>query len=100
MVRQVVQMRTTFASASLLGHQALPPRRREVRQSAAFPQSSVARLLVAPFAMVVGAAAGIVFVVLLPVCGIASIAEGLTRASWALVRAAFRRTREPRGGDD
>jgi hypothetical protein len=91
MVRQVVQMRTTFASARSPSSPTLGDRRREVRQSAAFPRSRAARLALAPFAIVLGAVAGVVFAVLLPICGIASIAEAMTRACWALVRAAFRR---------
>lgn len=95
MVRQVVQMRTTFAPTPAPAPPAFGAGRREVRQAAAFPRSRAARLLLAPLALVVGAVAGVVFAVLLPICGIASIAEAMTRASWGLVRAAFRR--EPRG---
>ena len=45
-----------------------------------------ARLLLLPFAALAAAAAGLVFVVLLPICGIASIASALAEASWGLVR--------------
>jgi hypothetical protein len=95
MVRQVVQMRTTFAPEPSPSRPAFGEGRREVRQSAALPRSRVARLLLAPFAILAGAVSGVVFAVLLPICGIASIAEAMTRACWALVRSAFRR--ESRG---
>lgn len=57
-----------------------------VRRSAARRAVSIVRLAAAPFAVLLAALAGLVFVVLLPVCGIASIAEGMAKASWAFVR--------------
>ena len=54
---------------------------------------SVGRVLLAPFAIVLAALAGLLYAVLLPICGISSIAEATARASWAIVRDAFRRTR-------
>ena len=43
-------------------------------------------MVVLPFAALVALAAGLVFVVLLPICGVASIAEGIFEASWREVR--------------
>jgi hypothetical protein len=61
------------------------------RESPLAPRHSVARALaqiaLAPLAALAAAAAGLVFVVLLPICGIASLAEGCARACW---RAALR----------
>lgn len=44
------------------------------------------RFLTAPFVAAVVAAAGIVYLILLPVCGIASIAEGVLRSGWRMLR--------------
>ncbi len=44
--------------------------------------AAAARLLSVPLAALAAAAAGLVFLVLLPVCGIATLAEGLARACW------------------
>ncbi len=60
-----------------------------VRRSAARGAPWVLRLIAAPFAAVAAAIAGIVFVVLLPICGIATICEGIVRTSWRFVREAF-----------
>lgn len=60
-----------------------------VRPSAARRGAWLLRLVLAPFAAVTAAAAGLVFVVLLPICGIATIAEGIAKASWQLVRDAL-----------
>jgi hypothetical protein len=46
----------------------------------------VARVLVAPFAAAVAAIAGLVYVLLLPICGIASIASAVALASWSTLR--------------
>lgn len=48
-----------------------------------------ARLLLLPFAALAAAVAGIVFVVLLPICGIASIASAVAQSSWDVVREGF-----------
>jgi hypothetical protein len=47
---------------------------------------AIASVLLAPIALVVAAGAGLLFALLLPVCGVASIAEAISRASWTLVR--------------
>jgi hypothetical protein len=44
------------------------------------------RLIVAPVAAIGFLAAGALFVILLPVCGIASIAQGLAAGCWRLLR--------------
>ena len=44
------------------------------------------RFILFPFAALLALAAGLVFVVLLPICGVASIAEGIFDASWREVR--------------
>jgi hypothetical protein len=43
-------------------------------------------MLAAPFVLVAAALAGILFLILLPVCGLASIAEGIASAAWRLSR--------------
>lgn len=63
----------------------------DLRRKGARPGATVARLLVTPFVAAAAALSGILFVVLLPVCGIASIAEGIARASWRWVRRAAAR---------
>jgi hypothetical protein len=46
----------------------------------------LARAALAIVAAIAGATAGLVFVVLLPICGIASLAEGFAKACWQTVR--------------
>ena len=60
------------------------PRRVDARAMIA-----LARLVLAPFAALAAAVAGAIFLVLLPVCGIASIAEGFARVCWDAVRRAL-----------
>lgn len=82
MLRQDAQGRTTFAGTpGRPGVAGAPLRHRAARHGAA-----LLRILVAPLVAVVAAAAGVVFVVLLPVCGIASIAEGIARSAWRFLR--------------
>lgn len=57
-----------------------------VWRSAAPRGRSFLRLAVVPFAALAAVLGGLVFVVLLPICGIASIGEAVARASWELVR--------------
>jgi hypothetical protein len=54
---------------------------------------AVVRLIVAPFALVAAALAGLVFAALLPICGIATICESFAKAAWRFVRDGF--SREP-----
>lgn len=84
-----------YANAPLRGSSPSPAREpaASMRQSAT-PGSLIGRVLLAPFALVLAALAGLVYAVLLPICGIASIAEATARASWGIVRDAFRRTRQ------
>jgi hypothetical protein len=62
--------------------------------SAAFPRHPATRqvvaalgFLAAPLVALAAALAAAVFVVLLPICGIASLAEGFARAAWDAARA-------------
>jgi hypothetical protein len=50
------------------------------------------RILALPFVLVSAVLTGALFVVLLPICGIASIAEAMTAASWRFMRRALART--------
>ena len=87
MLRQDVQSRTTFAQ----GDDASADPSAPVRQSVAPFVARVLRLIVAPFALAAAALGGLVFAVLLPICGIATISEGIAKASWRFVREAFGR---------
>jgi len=69
------------------------PSSTDVRQSVARAVVAIGRVLLAPLALALAAIAGLVYALLLPICGIASVAEATARASWALVRDAFRRPR-------
>ncbi len=91
MLRRHAHARTTFAEA------AAPAggRAASVRQSAARLVSVALRLMAAPFALAAAALAGVLFAVLLPICGIATISEGVARASWRFVREAFTRLPHP-----
>jgi len=92
MLRHDVHPRPTFAGLPAPeGHGAAP-----VRRSAAPRRAWLLRLLLVPFAAVAAAVAGLVFAVLLPVCGIATIAEGIARASLHVVRDAFAHAPRPR----
>ncbi len=66
-----------------------------LRQPAARPPVSALRLIVAPFVAIAAALAGLVFVVLLPICGIASIAEAVAQGSWRFLRDSFGREPHP-----
>lgn len=86
MARRDVQSRTPFASPPAPG--ASP-----VRHPVAGRPGGLARLLLVPFAAAAAAIAGLVYLVLLPICGIASIAGAVAQASWGLLREAFGRAR-------
>ncbi len=66
-----------------------------LRRKIARPAGTLARLLAAPFVAAAAALSGLLFVILLPICGIASIAEGIARASWGWVRRAVARREGP-----
>jgi hypothetical protein len=87
MLRQDVQARTTFAGDA--PSSAAAPS--SMRRSAARLAAVALRLIVAPFAAAAAALAGLAFAVLLPICGIATICEGIAKASWRLARDAFAR---------
>ncbi len=57
-----------------------------MRSNAAGQIAAVARIAALPFVALAAAVAGLLFLVLLPLCGIASIAEGMARNWWAFVR--------------
>jgi len=59
---------------------------RRARHLAAPRIARAARIILAPWAALAAAVAGAVFVVLLPICGIASLAEGFSRACWRAAR--------------
>lgn len=77
MLRQAAHPRTTFAAPPSLVDE---PER--VRHEVARAAAAVGRLLLLPLVAVGGALAGLVLLILLPICGIASIAEALARAAW------------------
>ena len=78
MLRRSAQGRAPLDSGAALPDAAAgAPRPRRARQSVA-----LARLVLAPFAAIGAALAGAIFLVLLPICGIASIAEALARICW------------------
>ncbi len=85
MLRRRVDARMTFAEAPAPHAGTSAP----VRQSAARSVTWPLRLIVAPFALVAAAIAGILFAVLLPICGIATISEGIATGAWRIVRDAF-----------
>jgi hypothetical protein len=66
-----------------------------VRQSAAESRPMVLRLIVAPFAVVAAAIAGLLFAALLPICGIATICEGIAKTSWRFLRQASPHVPQP-----
>ncbi len=82
MPRQDVQSRTTFAE----GDEALSAAAVPLRHSAASLVARALRLIVAPLALAAAALGGLVFAVLLPICGIATISEGIAKAAWRFVR--------------
>ncbi len=87
MLRRHLDARMTFAEAP--GPYAGTPA--PVRQSAARLVTMPLRLIVAPFALLAAAIAGVVFAVLLPICGIATISEGIAKGAWRFVRDSLER---------
>lgn len=61
-----------------------------VRHSAAHRRAIALRVLAAPLVLAAMAIGGAIFLILLPVCGIASIGEGIAREGWRFLRATFR----------
>ncbi len=82
MARPEIEPRTTFAGAGARRPANEPP----VRRSAADVAAVAVRLFVAPFAALAAALAGLVFAALLPICGIATICEGIATTAWRFVR--------------
>lgn len=89
MLRQNAYPRASLAVASIPTYTASGTLRRTVAQRGLL----VGRIVLAPFALVAAAVAGLLFVILLPICGIASVAEATAKSSWLLVRDTFRRPR-------
>ena len=87
-----VQPRTTFAAPPAPE----PGGAVRVRPFAAARWSAAGRVLLAPFALAFAALAGVVFVILLPICGIATIAEAVAKGGWAFVHGALSHPAEPR----
>ena len=87
-----VQACRRFAPAADGSPGADPP----VRPSVAGTAAVVVRLIVAPFAFLAAAIAGLVFAVLLPICGIATISEGIARTSWRFARGSLTHLPHPR----
>jgi hypothetical protein len=83
MLRQGAHPRSSFVEPSSLPRS---PERVRVRQAVAEVAAFVARLVMLPLVAVGGALAGVMFVLLLPICGIASIAEGIALGAWRQVR--------------
>ncbi len=82
MARPQIEPRTTFAAEGERRRANAPP----VRRSAAVLAVIAVRLFVAPFAALAAALAGLVFAALLPICGIATICEGIATTAWRFVR--------------
>jgi hypothetical protein len=82
MLRRLVEPRTPFAAAPPLRTGDAAPQ----RPGAAHARSALARAVLAPFAAALLALAGLVYVLLLPICGIASVASAVAQASWAVLR--------------
>jgi hypothetical protein len=85
MLRPDDQGRTTFAGDA----RSAPGGSASVRQSAAHSATVALRLIAAPFFGVAAALAGLLFAALLPICGIATISEGIAKAAWRFVRETF-----------
>jgi len=68
----------------------------KMRQLVARGLSALFQVLSLPAAALASAIAAVVFAVLLPICGIASVAEGISRVCWDHVREGMHRPR--RGG--
>ena len=78
MLRRIVQARTSFAAVEI-GREI---EEADVRQGGARLLVALGRILLVPVAAMAAAVAGAVFVVLLPICGIATIAETVARTCW------------------
>jgi len=92
MIRHEAGGRAAFANGAPRGAGELRPKRARPRAAL------LAWRLLVPVLALAAALAGILYVLLLPVCGIATIAEGVARASWLrLRRAVARRSRSSTG---
>ena len=78
MLRRIAQGRTSFAAVEI--EQEIEEV--DLRRGGARLLAALARIALAPLAAIAAGIAGAVFLVLLPICGIATIAEGVARACW------------------
>ncbi len=85
MLRRFAQGRTSFAAVDV----ARSIEQTGLRRDGARPLAAIGRIVGAPFVLLGAALAGAVFVLLLPICGIASIAEGIARLCWRSFRESF-----------
>jgi hypothetical protein len=85
LVRQTAACRTGIASSTVRAEPV-----ESARHIAAIRGLRLVRLLAAPFVAAGVAVAGALFLILLPLCGIASIAEELAREGWRFLRAVGR----------
>ncbi len=93
MVRQNAMGRTSFAGS------AGPRDRAEcARHVVARDRHAVLRVALAPLVALGVALAGMLFVILMPICGIATIAEEVARHGWRFLRATAMRVAPPREG--
>jgi hypothetical protein len=60
-----------------------------VRQEGARRLAALLRFVLLPFQALLAVVAGAVFLVLLPICGVATLAEGTSKACWREVRGAL-----------
>jgi hypothetical protein len=90
-LRQTVRERTTFASHALKNE-----RERSVARASDGWAATLRRFVVLPFAALTAALAGLLYVLLLPVCGIASVLEAIATTAWSLVRAGAQGHTAPR----
>jgi hypothetical protein len=84
-LRHLVHPRTTFAAP----RREVDGPRRCLWQAAARRGVSIGAVLLAPLAVVAGVAGWLLFAILLPICGIATIAESLAHCSWKFLRGVF-----------
>jgi hypothetical protein len=89
MLRRFAQGRTSFAAVQ--SERSRP--QVELRQGGARRLAAAGRMVAAVLRLIAAAIAGGVFVVLLPICGIASVAEGIARSCWRSACDALPRTR-------
>jgi hypothetical protein len=92
-LRRLVTLRTSFVPGVLPPD--APP---HPAHAASCHAVRLLRLALVPFAAVAAALAGAIYVLLLPICGLASVVGGIAAAAWACIRTApLRRKAAPTG---